>query len=125
MVCPIHLGNCTLLSIESLENFVSYLHLSCLETGVVPFEIKGVSISDCQLEQRNEQLTSNNENTLNQNRKRKPSDETAYIKKRRLISQREYEKKRRANESEESRHNSVKTRERNVPVNLLNQDKKG
>ena len=67
--------------------------MSCLETGVVPFEIKGVSINDRQLEHRNEQLTSNNENTLNQNRKRKPSDETADIKKRRLISQHEYEEK--------------------------------
>ena len=53
MVCPIHLGNVLLLSIEGLENLVSYLQMSCLETG---FEIKGVSISDCQLEQKNEQL---------------------------------------------------------------------
>ena len=100
---PHPFGKCTLLSIEGLENLVSYLQISCLETGVVPFEIKGVSISDCQLEQNNEQLTSNNENNLKQNRKRKSSDETADIKKRRVISQHEYEKKRRANESEESR----------------------
>ena len=110
---PHPFGKCTLLSIEGLENLVSYLQMSCLETGVVPFEIKGVSISDCQLEQRNEQLTSNNENILNQNRKRKPSDETADIKKRRLISQREYEKKRRANESEESRQKRLSQQREN------------
>ena len=110
---PHPFGKCTLLSIEGLENLVSYLQMSCLETGVVPFEIKGVSISDCQLEQMNEQLASNNENTLNQNRKRKPSDETADIKKRRLISQREYERKRRANESEESRHKRLSQQREN------------
>ena len=78
------------------------------------FEIKDVSISDCQLEQKNEQLTSNNENNLKQNRKRKPStDETADTKKRRLISQREYEKKRRANESEESRQKRLSQQREN------------
>ena len=45
---PHSFGTCTLLSIEGLENFVSYLQLSCLQTGVVPFEIKGVLISDSQ-----------------------------------------------------------------------------
>ena len=45
---PHSLGTCNLLSIEGLENFVSYLQLSCLQTGVVPFEIKGVLISDSQ-----------------------------------------------------------------------------
>ena len=37
-------GKCTLLSIEGLENLVSFLQMSCIETGVVPFEIKGVSM---------------------------------------------------------------------------------
>ena len=39
---PHSFGKCTLLSIEGLENLVSYLQMSCLETGVLPFEIKGV-----------------------------------------------------------------------------------
>jgi len=38
----------TLLSIEGLETLVSYLQMSCSEVGVVPFEIKGFLISDCQ-----------------------------------------------------------------------------
>ena len=45
---PHSFGKCTLLSIEGLENLVSYLQMSCSEVGVVPFEIKGVLISDCQ-----------------------------------------------------------------------------
>ena len=32
----------TLLTTEGIENLVSYLQISCLQTGVVPFEIKGV-----------------------------------------------------------------------------------
>ena len=39
---PHSFGKCTLLSIEGLENLVSYLQMSCSELGVVPFEIKGV-----------------------------------------------------------------------------------
>ena len=61
---PHSFGKCTLLSIEGLENLVSYFRISCLETEVVPFEIKGVFISDCQPElenvhssQKNEQLS--------------------------------------------------------------------
>jgi len=45
---PHSFGKCTLLSIEGLENLVSYLQMSCSEVGVVRFEIKGVLISDCQ-----------------------------------------------------------------------------
>ena len=41
-------GTCTLLSVEGLENLISYLQLSCLQTCTVPFEIKGVLISDTQ-----------------------------------------------------------------------------
>ena len=40
----------TLLYIEGMENLVSYLQISSLQTGVVPFEIKGVFVSDCQIE---------------------------------------------------------------------------
>ena len=39
---PHSFGKCTLLTIEGIENLVSYLQISCLEIGVVPFEIKGV-----------------------------------------------------------------------------------
>ena len=49
---PHSFGTCTLLSIEGLENVVSYLQLSCLQTRVVPFEIKGVLISDSQSAQK-------------------------------------------------------------------------
>ena len=39
---PYPFGKCTLLTIEGIENLVSYLQISCLQIGVVPFEIKGV-----------------------------------------------------------------------------------
>ena len=109
---PHSFGKCTLLSIEGLENLVSYLQMSCLETGVVPFEIKGVFVTDCQPQlenvhnsQENEQFSLSVKQNIKQliNRKRKCSGETAEIKKKQLIARREYEKKRRANESEESR----------------------
>ena len=45
---PHSFGTCTLLSVEGLENFISYLQLSCLQTCTIPFEIKGVLISDTQ-----------------------------------------------------------------------------
>ena len=58
---PHSFGKCTLLSIQGLENLVSYFKISCLETEV---EIKGVFICDCQPElenvrssQKNEQLS--------------------------------------------------------------------
>jgi len=60
--------------------------MSCLETEVVPFEIKGVFISDCQLElenvhssRKNEQLSLSVKNNPNQviNRKQKCLGETA------------------------------------------------
>ena len=45
---PHSFGKCTLLSVEGLENLISYLQLSCLQTCTVPFEIKGALISDTQ-----------------------------------------------------------------------------
>ena len=45
---PHSFGKCTLLSVEGLENLISYLQLSCLQTCTLPFEIKGVLISDTQ-----------------------------------------------------------------------------
>ena len=54
-------GKCTLLSIEGLENLASYFQISCIETEVVPFEIKGVFISDCQPELENVHSSQTNE----------------------------------------------------------------
>ena len=45
---PHSFGKCNLLSVEGLENLISYLQFSCLQTCTVPFEIKGVLISDTQ-----------------------------------------------------------------------------
>ena len=99
---PHSFGKCTLLSIEGLENLVSYLQMSCSEVGVVPFEIKGVLISDCQPDlesvqnsQKNEESPSSDKNNPKQlvNRKRKCSGETAHSEKR-LIARCEYERKR-------------------------------
>ena len=64
--------------------------MSCLETGVVPFEIKGVFVTDCQPQlenvhnsQENEQFSLSVKHSIKQliNRKRKCSGETAEIKK--------------------------------------------
>ena len=46
---PHSFGKCALLTIEGIENLVSYLQISCLQEGVVPFEIKGVFIRDNEL----------------------------------------------------------------------------
>ena len=46
---PHSFGKCALLTIEGIENLVSYLQISCLQVGVVPFEIKGVFIRDIEL----------------------------------------------------------------------------
>ena len=43
---PHSFGKCTLLTIEGIENLVSYLQISCLQIGVVPLEIKGVFVRD-------------------------------------------------------------------------------
>lgn len=108
---PHSFGKCTLLSIEGLENLVSYLQMSCSEVGVVPFEIKGVLISDCQPDlesvqnsQKNEESPSSDKNNPKQlvNRKRKCSGETADIREKRLVARCEYERKKKANEIEVS-----------------------
>lgn len=105
---PHSFGKCTLRSIEGLKNIVSYLQMSCSEVGVVPFEIKGVLISDCQLDlksvqnsQKNEESPSSDKNNPKKlvNRKQKCSSEITDIKEKRLIARREYEKKRKANKS--------------------------
>ena len=39
---PDSFGKCTLVRIEGLENVVSYLQMSCQQTGAVPFKMTGV-----------------------------------------------------------------------------------
>ena len=112
MVCHVHSG------MTLLEILVSYLQMSCLETGVVPLEIKGVFITDCQPElenvhnnQENEQFSLSVKITQNNSLTEKCSDETAEIKKK--LIELEYEKKRRANESEESRQKRLAQKREN------------
>ena len=50
---PHSFGKCTLLTIEGIENLVSYLQISCLQIGVVPFEIKGVFVRNNELDLHN------------------------------------------------------------------------
>ena len=50
---PHSFGKCTLLTIEGIENLVSYLNISCLQIGFVPFEIKGVFVRDNELDLQN------------------------------------------------------------------------
>ena len=85
--------------------------MSCSEVGVVPFEIKGVLISDCrpdlksvQYSQKNEESPSSDKNIPKQlvNRNRKCLGETADMREKRLIARCEYDKKRKANKREES-----------------------
>ena len=37
---PHSFGKCTLLTIEGIENLLSYLQISCLQIGVVPLKFK-------------------------------------------------------------------------------------
>ena len=50
---PHSFGKCTLLTIEEIENLVSYLNIFCLQIGFVPFEIKGVFVRDNELDLQN------------------------------------------------------------------------
>ena len=75
---PHSFGKCTLLTIEGIENLVSYLKISCLQIGVVPFEIKGVFVRDNELDLQNvhkspkiEHLPFRNERNQTQHMKRK------------------------------------------------------
>ena len=110
---PHSFGKCTLLTIEGIENLVSYLQISCLQIGVVPFEIKGVFVRNNELDLHNVnespkigRLPFNNKRNQMQpiKRKLKSLTETPEEKEKRLIIvRREYEKRRRVNESEESK----------------------
>ena len=75
---PHSFGKCTLLTIEGIENLVSYLKISCLQIGVVPFEIKGVFVRDNELDLQNvhespkiEHLPFRNKRNQTQHMKRK------------------------------------------------------
>ena len=118
---PHSFGTCTLLSVEGLENLISYLQLSCLQTCTVPFEIKGFLISDTQpdvehvhesYQQKCLSLSCNQTNPEEpMSLKRKYLTEICEVNKQ-LIGQRElYEKKKRLNESPEARENGL-TRQR-------------
>ena len=50
---PHSFGRCSLLTIEGIENLVSYLKISSLQIGVVPFEIKGVFVRGNELDLQN------------------------------------------------------------------------
>ena len=95
---PHSFGKCTLLTIEGIENLVSYFQISCLQIGVVPFEIKGVSVRDNEPDLHNvhespktERLPFSNKRNQTQpvKRKSKPLTETPEEKEKRLIARRE------------------------------------
>ena len=109
---PYSFGKCSLLTIEGIENLVSYLNISCLKIGFFPFEIKGVFVKDNEPDLQNvhkspkiEHLPFRNKRNQTQHMKRKQKSltETPEEKEKRVIAKHEYEKRRRVNESEESR----------------------
>ena len=111
---PHSFGKCTLLPIEGIENLVSYLQISCLQIGVVPFEIKGVFVRDNEPDlhinvhdsPKIEHLPFSNKRnqTLPIKRKLKSLTETPKEKEKRLIVRQKYEKRQKiANESAECR----------------------
>ena len=115
-----------LLIIEGIENLVSYLNISCLQIGFVPFEIKGVFVRDNELHLQNvhespkiEHLPFRNKRTQTQRMKRKQKSltEMPEEKEKQLIGRHEYEKRRRVNGSEESR-------DKRLAQQLLNREKK-
>ena len=100
---PHSFGKCTLLTIEGIENLVSYFQISSLQIGVVPFEIKGVFVRNNEPDLHNvnespkiERLPFNNKRNQMQpiKRKLKSLTETPEEKEKRLIVRREYEKRR-------------------------------
>ena len=123
---PHSFGKCTLLTIEGIENLASYLQISCLQIGVVPFEIKGVFVRDNEPDLHNvhdspkiERLPFSNKGNQTQpiKRKWKSLTETPKEKEKRLIVRQKYEKRRRVNESEESK-------EKRLPQQRLKRKKK-
>ena len=75
---PHSFRKCTLLTIEGIENLVSYLNISCLQIGFVPFEIAVVFVKDNELDLQNvhespkmEHLPFRNKRNRTQHMKRK------------------------------------------------------
>ena len=98
---PYSFEKCTMLTIEGIENRVSYLKISCLQIGVVPFEIKGVFVRDNELDLQNvhkspkiEHLPFRNKRNQTQHMKRKQKSltETPEEKEKQVIARHEYEK---------------------------------
>ena len=111
---PYLFGKSTLLYIEDMENHVSYLQVSSLQAEVVPFEIKDVFVSDCELPSVYENQKSDDmliEVHLNETnkRKRKCSAETPEEKEKGLVAKCQYEKNKKANESEECKQKKACT----------------
>ena len=46
MWCPIHLGNVFCLLLKELKTLYHIFPISCIQIGVVPFEIKSVFVRD-------------------------------------------------------------------------------
>ena len=112
---PHSFRKCTLLTIEGIENLVSYLNISCLQIGFVPFEIKGVFVRDNELDLQNvhespkiEHLPFRNKRNQTQHMKRKQKSltEMPEEKEKQQLLNRE---KKRANESSESRKKRLAT----------------
>ena len=94
-------GKCTLLTIEGIENLVSYLNISCLQIGLVPFEIISVFVRDNELDLQNvyesqkiEHLPFRNNRNQAQRMKRKQKSLTEMPEEieKRVIAKHEYEK---------------------------------
>ena len=50
---PHSFGKCTLHTTEGIENLVSYLNISYLQIGFVPFELIGVFVRNNELDSQN------------------------------------------------------------------------
>ena len=88
-----------------LVNLVSYLQMSCSEVGFAPVLISDYQpdLESVQNSQINEESPSSDKNNPKQlfNRKGKCSAKRADIREKWLITQREYERKRKVNENED------------------------
>ena len=111
MLIPHSFGKSTLLTIEGIKSLVLHSPISCLQIGVIPFELKVVLVRDSEHDLQNvhdspkiEHWPFSNKSNQTQpiNRKWKSVPETPEEKEKWLIARCEYEKIRKVNESEES-----------------------
>ena len=120
--CPIHLGRAlcfTLKTWKTLYHINKFPPFERKQAEVVPFEIKDVFVSDCQIElpsvyenQKSDDMLIEVHLNETSKRKRKCSAETPEEKEKGLIAKCQYEKNKKANESKECKqkkglHNSV------------------